>query len=88
VADPSAGEARLTDKIIKGFFLKPPCCTPEFPPFYPYVSLSLPLKVHMCICLRAREKRKADQGFFGALRKGFKSVAKSFRLAMQTVRAH
>jgi len=41
----------------------------------------------MCICLRAREKRKADQGFFGALRKGFKSVAKSFRLAMQTVRA-
>jgi hypothetical protein len=52
--------------------------------------LSLSLKVHMCICLRAREKQKAqkaDQGFFGALRKGFKSVAKSFRLAMQTVRA-
>jgi hypothetical protein len=48
----------------------------------------------MCICLLAcllaREKQKAqkaDQGFFGALRKGFKSVAKSFRLAMQTVRA-
>ena len=41
VADPSAGEARLTDKIIKGFFSKSPCCTPEFPPFYPYVSFSL-----------------------------------------------
>jgi hypothetical protein len=59
------------------------------------LSHSLSLKVYMCICLLAcaraksekREKRKADQGFFGALRKGFKSVAKSFRLAMQTVRA-
>ena len=62
-------------KLLKGFFSKPPCCTPEFPPFYPYVSLSLPLKVHMCICLRAREKRKADQGFF-ALRKDSKCCEK------------
>ena len=31
MADPSAGEARLTDKILKGFFSKPPCCTHEFP---------------------------------------------------------
>jgi hypothetical protein len=62
-----------------------------------FSSLSLSLKVYMCICLRARAKsaksekqkaQKADQGFFGALRKGFKSVAKRFRLAMQTVRAH
>ncbi len=46
----SAGEARLTDKIIKGFFSKPPCCTPEFPPFYPYVSFSLSLILSFCNC--------------------------------------
>ena len=84
MADPSAGEARLTDKIIKGFFFKTSLLYSRVP-FHMFLSLSL--KVHMCICLRAREKRKADQGFFWALRKGFKSVAKSFRLAMQTVRA-
>ena len=89
MADPSAGEARLTDKIIKGFFFKTSLLYSRVPPFYPYVSFSLSQSahVHLLACLRAREKRKADQGFFWALRKGFKSVAKSFRLAMQTVRA-
>ena len=50
MADPSAGEARLTDKIIKGFFSKPPCCTPEFPPFYPYVSFSFSLYYSQSLC--------------------------------------
>ena len=68
VADPSAGEARLTDKIIKGFFSKPPCFTPEFPPFYPYVSFSLSQSahVHLLACLRARAKsEKQTKVFFG-----------------------
>ena len=56
----SAGEARLTDKIIKGFLSKPPCCTPEFP-LSIHMFLSLSLKVHMCICLRAREKQSEKQ---------------------------
>ena len=91
----SAGEARLTDKILKGFFFKTSLLHSRVPPFLSicfFLSLSLSpsqsAHVHLLACLRAREKRKADQGFFGALRKGFKSVAKSFRLAMQTVRAH
>ncbi len=38
----SAGEARLTDKIIKGFFSKPPCCLySRVPPFCHPVSFSL-----------------------------------------------
>jgi hypothetical protein len=66
VADPSAGEARLTDKIIKGFFSKPPSFTPEFP-FSIHMFLSLSLKVHMCIRLRARAKsEKQTKVFLGS----------------------
>ena len=50
-------------KLLKGFFSKPPCCTPEFPPFYPYVSFSLSQSalVHLLACLRAREKQSEKQ---------------------------
>ena len=78
----------MTDKILKGFFFKTSLLHSRVPPFYPYVSFSLSQSAHVHLLARARKaKRKADQGFFWALRKGFKSVAKSFRLAMQTVRA-
>ena len=46
VADPSAGEARLTDKIIKGFFFKTSLLYSRVPPFLSscfFLSLSLSL---------------------------------------------
>ncbi len=46
LADPSAGEARLMDKILKGFFSKPPCYTHEFP-----VALSLSLSLFLSLSL-------------------------------------
>ncbi len=82
----SAGEARLTDKILKGFFSKPPCCTHEFPFLsicfflshtlivFLSLSLSLSLKVYMCICLRARAEQTAKVFF---LSERIQSVAKS-----------
>ena len=88
MADPSAGEARLTDKILKGFFFKTSLLYSRVPPFLSICfSLSPSQSAHVHLLARARKARKADQGFFWAMRKGFKSVAKSFRLAMQTVRA-
>ncbi len=60
MADPSAGEARLTDKILKGFFSKPPCCTHEFPflsicfflshTLIVFLSLYLSLFLSFCNC--------------------------------------
>ncbi len=48
----SAGEARLTDKIIKGFFSKPPCCTREFPlSIILFLSLSLTLILFLSLSL-------------------------------------
>ena len=38
-------------KFLKGFFSKPPCCTPEFPPFYHPVSFSLFLSHSLIVFL-------------------------------------
>jgi hypothetical protein len=60
----SAGEARLTDKIIKGFFFKTSLLYSRVP-FHMFLSLSL--KVHMCIRLRARAKsEKQTKVFLGS----------------------
>ena len=76
----SAGEARLTDKILKGFFFKTSLFHSRVPPFYPYVSFSLSQSAHVHLLSLARA-RKADQGFF-ALRKDSKSLSLSLSLSL------
>ena len=56
MADPSAGEARLTDKILKGFFFKTSLLYSRVPPFlsscfFLSLSLSLSLKVFLSLSL-------------------------------------
>ena len=74
VADPSAGEARLTDKILKGFFFQNLLAALPSSPLsiHMFLSLSFSLSLSKCTCAfacllaRARKAKSRPRFFWGS----------------------
>ena len=65
----SAGEARLTDKILKGFFFKTSLLHSRVPPFLSicfFLSLSKCTCAFACLLARARKAKSRPRFFLGS----------------------